>query len=228
MSLILLDREAVRGSPKFQEAVDAFRVRVPISDQELEQLDAASRKRAFWVAGVANLDVLDTVWEALDKSIAEGATFEEFREAVSDKLEAEWGGELPGRIETIFRTNVQVAYGAGRVKAMRANQARRPIWKYSAIEDSRTSEICQAADGTVLPADNAWWDTLQPPLHHGCRSSIIALTTEQAGDGVDDAGPDVDPDDGFGNVEAADDWKPELKDYPEPLRAAWQRRNEAA
>ncbi len=97
---------------RFDEAVDFFRHRVPMRKAEWLQLGTAARQRGFTVAGVAQLDAINTVWLALDDAIANGATFDDFKKSVAATLESEWEGSVanpPARIETIFRTNVLAA-----------------------------------------------------------------------------------------------------------------------
>ena len=39
----------------------------------------------------------------------------------------------------------------------------RPYRLFGAVMDSRTSAVCEACDGTVLPVDDPWWrDTFRP------------------------------------------------------------------
>jgi uncharacterized protein with gpF-like domain len=54
------------------------------------------------------------------------------------------------------------------------------MWLYSSVKDTRRSAICKDLEGTILPADDPYWDTHTPQMHHGCRSSLRSLTQEQA------------------------------------------------
>lgn len=206
----------------FKEAVQWFRSRIPMTEAEYQELSEEIQERAFKVSAVAQADLVTQVYDALDSAIADGTTFEEFKEKVGAALEESWGGEMPGRLETIFRTNVQSAYGAGRY-AQQTDPVvmhRRPVWQFSAIEDDRTSDICGDLDGTTLDADDPFWDTHQPPLHFNCRSTVIALTQEEGDEeGIDSHAPEVAPDDGFGDKPdvPAGDWEPDLKDYPHSI-----------
>lgn len=208
----------------FPEAVEAFRKRVPMTDEAFEELATLAHDRAFTIAGVAQLDVITDVWVELDKAVANGTTFDDFKAAVAEKLTKAWGGSNPARVENIFRTNVQGAYGAGRIKQLSAPAVlkARPFWKYLAVLDNRTSPICKAIAGTILPADDVWWGGHQPPLHFLCRGTVVPLTERQAADeGVSEEAPAVDADTGFGNAKAFEKWTPDLTQYPEPLRAAF-------
>jgi hypothetical protein len=96
----------------------------------------------------------------------------------------------------------------------------RPFWEFSATMDSRTSEICRPLDGTILKADDPFWKSHNPPLHHACRSTVISLTRKQAeARGVAAAAPSSAPADGFGGAPGVDEWRPDLSKYPFELGA---------
>ncbi len=210
----------------FDEAVAWFRDKLVLTDEEFEAIEGASHAKAFTVAGVAQLDMVTQVWEELDRAVAQGDTLENFQKAVRQKLAAAWGKDMPWRVETIYRTNVQAAYSVGRWEQMNhpAVVKARPFRRYSAIMDTRTSSICSACDGTVRPVDDAWWNTHVPPLHHNCRSHIVTLSAEEAKrEGVAEAAPQVEADDGFGVApDRSKPWQPDLAVYPPPLVAEFK------
>lgn len=211
------------ADPKaYQEAVDWHRQRVPMTDAEFEAMQVASHERAFRVAGVAQLDMVNHVWSAIDKALAGGATLDEFREEVEASLTSAWGGESPRRVEVIFRTNLQHAYSRGRWEQQTDPVVKdlRPFWEFSAILDLGTTEVCRATHGTVLPADDPLWQSHNPPLHHQCRSTIVNLTPEQAkAKGITPTPPTTPAASGFGAAPGADDWHPDLTKYPPELAA---------
>jgi SPP1 gp7 family putative phage head morphogenesis protein len=196
--------KASRPAPgDFEEAVRFFRAKVPMRKEEWEALEEAARSRAFTVAGVAQLSLVADVHKALEKAIAKGTSLAEFKRDVGAKLVKEWGGEKPGRLETIFRTNVQTAYSAGRMEMLTQPGAlkARPYWMLLPIGDDRTSAICKRfiRPPVILPADSPWWTTHIPPMHFRCRTALRALSAQEAkARGVLKAGPPVKPDEGFG------------------------------
>lgn len=215
---------------RFDEAVEAFRARVPMTDDEFEAIEGIAHDRAFTVAGVAQLDVVNDVWTEIDRALEQGSSFDDFKAAVADKLEKAWGGSKPWRIENIFRTNLQGAYGAGRVKQLTAPAVlkARPFWKFSAVLDGRTSTICRPLAGLVMPANDASWADKTPPLHFQCRSTLIPLTVGDAeAAGVAAEAPEVEAEDGFGRADSYERWTPEITDYPRPLQEAFEKRKKA-
>lgn len=205
---------------RFDEAVRYFRARVPLTDDEFAAIAEASHQRAFTIAGASQLELVTEAWNEVGRAVEEGSTLEDFKLAVQDKLFRAWGVDDPYRVETIFRNAVQGAYSAGRYKEMTepAVLKARPFWKFSAILDQGTSSICRRLHGTVLAADDPWWDSHVPPCHHSCRSAILSLrrsTAEAAG--VDESGPAVASDEGFGRLPDEQAWTPDLQNYPAPL-----------
>lgn len=209
---------------QFEQAVNAFRKRVPMKKGEFEELESAERERAFTVAGVAQLDVIADVWRAMDSAIEKGEDFNEFQAKVSERLSDSWGSPNAPRIETIFRTNIQNAYSAGRYEIYSAPKVKeaRPYLRFDAIHDDATDEDCEACDDTILPQDDPFWANATPPLHFNCRCVVTPLSKDDVDerDGPDEEAPDVEGDEGFGERPTAEaqDWKPELGEYPEPLR----------
>lgn len=215
---------------RFVEAVAWFRARVPMSDEEFYALEAEARSKAFTVSAVAELDMVAAVQESIELAIAAGASFGEWRDAIGPSLEDEWGGDVedPGRrLETIFRTNVQGAYSAGRYEQLMAPAVMqaRPFWLYDAVLDARTTEGCSELNGTVRPADDPWWSGRVPPRHFNCRAGIRSQTESQARRrGITDAPPSVEPEDGFGLPPGEHEWAPSQADYPPDLWAEYAAR----
>jgi SPP1 gp7 family putative phage head morphogenesis protein len=192
-----------------EEAIAWFQARVPLPKEEWVRLQEAARRRAFTVAGVASLDLLAEVWESLVRALEEGTPYEEWKKGVREKLESAWGRRDGQRVETIFRTNVQMAYQSGRWAQLQDPEVRatHPYLMYDAVLDSRTTEICRARNGTVLPADHPWWSRNWPPLHFNCRSGVRPLTEAEARRrGVAQETPSVSPQPGFGMAPDFSEW----------------------
>lgn len=198
---------------RFDEALEWFLGRTVLTDEQRLAIPASARARAFWVAGVAQLDVVQDVFGELDKAITAGEPVEDFKRRVADKLTKAWGRENPARIETIFRNAAQSSYNAGRWAQMTdpAVAKFRPFWMYDAILDGSTTEICKSLNGTILSHDHPFWDTHVPPLHHRCRSSIRNLRKSEAERrGITTTAPTEMPPDGWGqSPRLAKEWRPE-------------------
>jgi SPP1 gp7 family putative phage head morphogenesis protein len=180
-----------------------FRTKEPISAHEFYGISAKAQSKAFTVSGVTDLDIVSDVWRAIDEAVSNGETLREFQARIGDDLESQWGKENPSRLETIFRTNVQSAYSYGRYIQNNKPEVKstHPYSRFSAVLDDRTTDECEAADGTVLPTEDPWWADHQPPLHFNCRSDVSALTEDEAKEeGIDEKPPEgADPMPGFGS-----------------------------
>ncbi len=203
-----------------EEAIAWFRARVPLTRDEWDTLTAKVRRKAFTVSGVALLDVVAEVWESLTKALEDGTPYEEWKKEVREKLEAAWGRRDGHRLETIFRTNVQMAYQSGRWAQLQDPEVRatHPYLMYDAVLDNRTTEICRTRNGTVLPADDPWWYRNWPPLHFNCRSGVRPLTEAEAARRTIGRPDTVPPQDGFGSAPEFWEWSPDPKDYPPELQ----------
>lgn len=213
----------------FEQAVDWFTDQVPVTDEMFKKMRGKYRRRAFHIAGVNDLEVVTQAWEAVSDALAKGETLADFKTRLGDELQDAWGEDNGYRLDTIFRTNVQSAYNAGRYRQQTdpAVLSLRPYWKFSTVLDTRTSTYCTGCQGVILPASDPWWETHQPPLHFNCRSTLISLTEAQAVQrGISPNGPDVTPQKGFGRAAVyADDYKPDLSSYPAELTSEYEEDN---
>lgn len=151
----------------FKEAEAFWKDKVRLSPGRFAQLTDEARLRAFAISGIAKGDELETVFNAIQKALNEGTTFNRFKMDCQEIFEKR--GFSTWRIDNIFRTNVQQAYGIGRYKQMKAAADLRPFWKYSAVNDSRTRPTHMALHGKVFPHDHPFWDTWQVPNGFRCR-----------------------------------------------------------
>lgn len=167
---------------RFQSAVDDLRSRIAISDDDYETLVAITRMKADDLARLQDLRVCDRVLSSLISAIEKGEGLDEWRRQLSDDIQNAWGKGSAYRLETIFRNVTQSAYNRGRYKQMRSPVVKRmrPYWMYDAVLDLKTSMICRDRDGKVLSADDSFWNSSYPPLHHRCRSAVRTLTRRQA------------------------------------------------
>ncbi len=220
----------ISTEPKsFDEAIAQFRGRFPLTKAQWDKLTTEQRAKAFTVAGVMQLDLVADVYTALLTAIENGGTVREFRAAIEEKLAREWGDEVdaPSRLDTVFRTNVQSAYGAGRYEQATDPDVleSHPYMVFEAVGDSRTSSICREHDGLVMPTNDPRWAGRLPPVHHACRSTTRTISEDEARElGVAVKPPAVKASGDFGAVPTKSEWAPNKADYPSALWAAHQAR----
>lgn len=151
-----------------------------------------SRAKAFSVAKAMRMDILIDIREMIEKALKEGLTLQQFRKELEPRLKAKgWWGKVmvgdeegarqvqlgsPWRLKTIYRTNMQTAFMAGRYKEMMENVDNRPYWQYVAVMDSRTRPAHAALNGRIFRYDDPFWKTHYPPLGFNCRCRVRALS----------------------------------------------------
>lgn len=149
--------------------------------------------RAFTVAKVTRMDVLETIRTATVEAIEKGIPEREYINNLRPKLEAlGWWGKVkvsntngteqtiqlgsPRRLQTILRTNKITAYHAARYAEQMANADEQPYWQYLAIKDSRTRASHLALHEKVYRYDDPIWDVMYPPNGWNCRCRVRALS----------------------------------------------------
>jgi len=103
------------GKLPFLEAIRALADRLAIPKDAFMELDAAARSRAFTMAWVADLDVLQSVHDELTIAINDGETFAQFRKRLEElQARSGWTGTSPWHYRLVYDTNLGMAYTAGR------------------------------------------------------------------------------------------------------------------
>jgi len=149
--------------------------------------------QAFTVAKAMRLDLLSDIRAALETALQDGQTLKQFITNMQPTLESQgwWGqqvivdsegvGELvqlgsPRRLKTIYQTNLQSAYMAGRKAEMEQTAETHPYWMYVAILDGKTRPSHRALHGQVFRHDDPIWSAIFPPNGFNCRCRVVALT----------------------------------------------------
>lgn len=158
-----------------------------------QDVAAETHARAFTVAGVMKVDVLQDIRQALATSLEKGTTLAEFKRQLTPILERKgWLGKgmivdqdtgeiegkrlTPRRLDTIFQTNMQSAYMAGRYASQLEAVDTHPYWEYVAVLDSRTRPAHRALAGSVYRYDDPFWQTFYPPNGYRCRCRVRTRT----------------------------------------------------
>jgi SPP1 gp7 family putative phage head morphogenesis protein len=186
---------------EFDAAVEEFSRRRVILRSEADLLADYALRRAWWISGVAQMDVANDAHASILQAIREALPFSDWKKAAGAAIEKEWGRKDSARLLLIFRNAASQAYNAGRWEQMHepAVVQARPFVAYDVVWDSRTSKICRPLKDVVLPIDDPFVQTHNPPLHHGCRTGLRSLRASVAKRlGITAKPPDVDVTPGFG------------------------------
>lgn len=186
---------AMKMEPK--DAVDYFRSKGYRISWNWEDTWAGANAHAFTVAKASTMDVLTDVRRGVDRALAKGMSEGEFVRLMSLRLQTlGWWGkkvspETPAggaqlyqagsfhRLKTIYRTNLQSAYAAGRWKQMLEDSDRRPYLQYIAVLDERTRPRHRALHGRVMRFDDPAWSAIAPVNGFNCRCRLRSLSEER-------------------------------------------------
>jgi SPP1 gp7 family putative phage head morphogenesis protein len=176
------------------QIVEWFRSKGHVISWNWRDVWKGAHAQAFTVAKAVQLDVLTDLKDSVQRVISSGVPKAAWVREMSTRMRAKgwWGKQQrtnpttgkvetvqlgsPHRLETIYRTNAQVAFQTGRYNTQRGMQRVRPFWQYVAVLDSRTRETHAALDKKCWPASSPVWDTIYPPNGYNCRCRVRALT----------------------------------------------------
>lgn len=191
-----VDLSAVFGLPP-ETAIEYFQSKGYKLTWDWKELWQESQAKAFTVAKVMNTDILNDILGAVDDALNNGTTLRDFEKKLTPILQDKgwWGrtehtntltGETstvqlgsPRRLRTIYQTNLQTAYMAGRYKQMMESADTHPYWQYVAVLDGKTRPHHRAMNGRVFRYDDPMWGALFPPNGFNCRCRVRPLTAAQ-------------------------------------------------
>lgn len=177
-----------------QEAVDYFRARGQLA-QSFNWQDVYQEEHAqqFTVSRLANLDLLQSVYDGLLKSVQGDLSRRDWtRNAELLLREAGWWGKKevldpatgemvtttfdPPRLKLIFDVNTRVAHAAGQWQRIERNKQALPYIRYITRRDERVRASHRAWDNVTLPVDDPFWKTHFPPNGWRCRCRAMSIT----------------------------------------------------
>lgn len=155
----------------------------------------SAHQKSFTVAKLVREDILQDIRDSLDKALAEGKTFQQFQKELKPTLQKKgwWGEQFVGdsqgnvekvqmgslsRLKTIYQTNMQTSYMAGRYKTQLDNADDRPYWQYVAVMDRRTRPEHAELNERTFRYDDPFWNSFYPPNGWRCRCRVRALTKD--------------------------------------------------
>ncbi len=172
---------------KPEEAIKYFESKGYVIGFRWHDVKDIAHAPAFTVAGVLKLDVLKDIRDGLTAALADGGTFREFADTTGAVTgEKGWlgkrlivdedTGELhgrqltPRRLRTIFDTNIQSSYNAGRYQQQMANVADRPYFERVAVMDLHTRPKHAALERLLPPGRMTRSGSISnAPDGYGCR-----------------------------------------------------------
>lgn len=151
--------------------------------------------RAFAVAGVMRMDILQVFRDEIERALTEGKGLEAFRKAIRPQLVSKgWWGDIEitdpstgeqrigrfndRRLKLIYDVNLRQSHAAGRWARIERLKDRFPFVTYRTMGDERVRKSHAEWDGVTLPVDHEFWKTHYPPNGWSCRCTAFAVDDE--------------------------------------------------
>lgn len=140
---------------------------------------------AAWIAALAQMltdaesaELLKIAQPILIDSIRTGKGLTETMKLLDEAFTAKGYAGLPAhRIENIVRTNTASAWNQAKLDRYASVSNEIQLYEYSAIMDTRTSDLCIALDGKMISKVEA--ASFNPPNHYQCRSTLIPIFADE-------------------------------------------------
>ena len=163
-----------------------------------QDFDASEHAHAFTVAKTLGYDVIDDIHAALKTAIDSQQDYATFAKNLTPTLQAKgWWGQAeaehpatgvkeavqlgsPRRLRTIYWANSRTAYAAGQWTRIQATKRLLPYLEYLHTVAARPRPEHLAWVGTVLHADDVWWESHYPPNGWMCQCRVRQLSRGEA------------------------------------------------
>jgi SPP1 gp7 family putative phage head morphogenesis protein len=158
------------------EAVDFLKRRLNLTDEELRKLAELYTPEAVTVSS----QFAQTTQRELERVLAQntGVHVQEGIRLLRQKLDALGiTNTSPSQLETIFRTQTQLAYSAGRLNENADPAVQAILWgyEYVTVGDDRVRPEHAVLNGVRLPKEDSRWNSIMPPNGWNCRCSVIEV-----------------------------------------------------
>lgn len=141
-----------------------------LPEEYLTAMDADNFNLVGGYAKKVDTVVRSAVLKGVEDGLSQAEIFKLLREELTSQSD-NW-------INTTIRTNTTKVYNAGRKTFWDTDKLASSIieaYQYSAILDSRTTEVCLSLDGKIFNKGELT-NRITPPLHLNCRSLLVPVT----------------------------------------------------
>ena len=165
-----------------EKAVEYFEKKGVAISKDWKEALKNSRKQAFTVTKVMNLDILTDFKDELLKAIKDGVSLADFKKSIKERLANRgWLGktisdvpgqekiDTPWRLNLIYRQNIQTSFNQGRWSNAEETQKTWPYIQFLSVVDKVTTKICIGMNLVILKINDPNIKQFIPPSHFGCR-----------------------------------------------------------
>lgn len=165
---------------KFIEAIAyALNRNIVLPDEYYDRMTPIQRQQAVSIAGLGQTEQIKHVMGLVNDQLDSGGTFADFQNAVK---KGEIDINLPRhRLDNIFRTNIQGAYGRGRWYQQQQNKDERPYLMRDGINDIRQRPAHRVLNGVVRHIDDPFWQKHYAPDGYRCFLPDTAISGDIQG-----------------------------------------------
>jgi SPP1 gp7 family putative phage head morphogenesis protein len=195
-ALHLEDEPEMRFDMAPEAALRWLQAKIPMSIKQADALkDGDLRARAFWVAGVEQIGLLQDLQAGMAQGLAKGTPWGEFQATWLPRLEG--SGITAKRLRLAYDTHLHSAYMGGRMTSLQDNDLVENLTYVTALDESVRPNH-RRVHGVTRPKGDFFWRTHTPPCGYRCRCRIRASEAERAITKDGDSRLTVPPDTGFG------------------------------
>jgi hypothetical protein len=164
----------------FEQQAAFFRRKVNVPSARWDDLLREDHAHGFMVAGLARMDVLEDMRQAIRDAIEKGETLADFRARFDQIVQGRWEGWTGSstaagrawRTRIIYQTNLRTSYMAGRWEQLQ----KFPYLRYQHNTIANPREQHKAWDDLILRSDHPWWSVNYPPNGWGCRCTVTGVS----------------------------------------------------
>lgn len=181
---------ALFGQPP-RKAIEYLEQKKVMPSQDWWQIQGEAHDRAFVIAHMTRLDLLEDVRKSLIDAQKNGWDLKRWSQEIEPKMKQRgWWGKQdimteggqrtvqlgnPYRLKTIYQTNMAQAYEAGRQSIMWDDNPLFPYMMYSAILDNKTRPRHRALHGVVMRKSDPAWSAIAAKNGYHCRCTNFEL-----------------------------------------------------
>lgn len=163
------------------EAIANIRGKLAIPTSSWDDYLSIPRAKAFTVAGVTKVDLLNDLQEDIAQALENGESISAFRKKFDQTVQNhgwDYKGKRGWRTRVIYDNNLRSSHMAGRWEQIQRVKKRRPYLVYHTAGDNNVRPKHNEWRYIALPVDHPFWDTHFPPNGWGCRCYIVSANDE--------------------------------------------------
>lgn len=135
----------------------------------------AEHRRSFTVAGLYEQETLAFVKVQIDRALAEGMSWREFKRELGPAIERRGLTRNGSHTELVFRQNRRQAVAAGQWDRAQRTKRDLPNFLYNMGPSADHREHAFAWDGLIAPIDDPVWSSRMPPNGFNCRCRVTQV-----------------------------------------------------